>query len=295
MDVVETTGNAPGSSHLGGAPRPAWRDSEEFDDEEGVDQLDDSDSEETRTLRDPTLAGPSTDPTSTQSDSIPSTRRQSATPPPPTAIPPDNDDVVELISTGFGAPSTSPPVAGQNNGATGGLSTSSRALQSLRETLASPVSSPSLMKIINETNVEPGAIPSKRKRASKSPEPEIIEVSPIPSKDKGKGKAKALPSPTPPAQAEPKGPEAEPLSEYTCPICFFPPSNATLTPCGHVCCGSCLFTAVKTTLQRGANMGMAIGVGENVARCPVCRAIIPGWDGKGGGVIGIKVRQVISL
>lgn len=28
----------------------------------------------------------------------------------------------------------------------------------------------------------------------------------------------------------------------------------------------------------------------NVARCPVCRAVIEGWDGKGGGVIGIKVR-----
>ncbi|KAF9442191.1 hypothetical protein P691DRAFT_622772, partial [Macrolepiota fuliginosa MF-IS2] len=105
----------------------------------------------------------------------------------------------------------------------------------------------------------------------------------------------ALPSPTPPTQSELKAPEAEPLSEYTCPICFFPPSNATLTPCGHVCCGSCLFTAVKTTLQRSANMGMGMGIGENVARCPVCRAAIPGWDGKGGGVIGIKVRQVFSL
>lgn len=42
-------------------------------------------------------------------------------------------------------------------------------------------------------------------------------------------------------------------------------------------------------------MGMMMGAGENVARCPVCRAAIPGWDGKGGGVIGIKVRQIISL
>lgn len=42
----------------------------------------------------------------------------------------------------------------------------------------------------------------------------------------------------------------EPLATYTCPICFFPPTNATLTPCGHICCGPCLFTAVKATMQR---------------------------------------------
>ncbi|KAJ6632434.1 hypothetical protein B0H10DRAFT_2206797 [Mycena sp. CBHHK59/15] len=93
------------------------------------------------------------------------------------------------------------------------------------------------------------------------------------------------PSPSPPPRVEP-----EPLSAYSCPICFFPPTNATLTPCGHVCCGSCLFTAVKTMTQRGAMMPEA-----SVARCPVCRAQIPDWDGKGGGVIGLKVRAVFSL
>ncbi|KAJ7280047.1 hypothetical protein C8J57DRAFT_119280 [Mycena rebaudengoi] len=93
------------------------------------------------------------------------------------------------------------------------------------------------------------------------------------------------PSPSPPPRTEP-----EPLSAYSCPICFFPPTNATLTPCGHVCCGSCLFTAVKTMTQRGAMMPES-----SVARCPVCRAQIHGWDGKGGGVIGLKVRAVFSL
>ena len=29
--------------------------------------------------------------------------------------------------------------------------------------------------------------------------------------------------------------------------------------------------------------------------CPVCRAVIPGWDGKGGGVIGLSMRVVLSL
>ncbi|KAF9484258.1 hypothetical protein BDN70DRAFT_798072, partial [Pholiota conissans] len=85
----------------------------------------------------------------------------------------------------------------------------------------------------------------------------------------------------------------EPLSSYTCPICFSPPTNATITPCGHICCGACLFAAVKTTLQR-ATYGMARPP-LSEARCPVCRAIIPGWDGKGGGVIGLKVRAIFSL
>lgn len=85
-----------------------------------------------------------------------------------------------------------------------------------------------------------------------------------------------------------------PLSQYTCPICFSPPTNATLTPCGHVCCGACLFTAVKSTLQRGAFMGGGMGPG-NLPRCPVCRAPIPGWDGTGGGVIGLRPKAVFLL
>ncbi|KAL0945340.1 hypothetical protein HGRIS_000838 [Hohenbuehelia grisea] len=89
-------------------------------------------------------------------------------------------------------------------------------------------------------------------------------------------------------------PEAEPepnlLSAYTCPICFSPPTNATLTPCGHVCCGSCLFAAVKAGIQRSAN-----AMADQSAMCPVCRATIPGWDGKGAGVIGLKVRAAFSF
>ncbi|EJF56085.1 hypothetical protein BD309DRAFT_992334 [Dichomitus squalens] len=87
--------------------------------------------------------------------------------------------------------------------------------------------------------------------------------------------------------------EVEPLAAYTCPICFSPPTFATITPCGHVLCGECLFTAVKTTIQRGA---YTLPPGERMtARCPVCRAPIPGWDGKGGGVIGLRPRAVFSL
>ena len=43
-----------------------------------------------------------------------------------------------------------------------------------------------------------------------------------------------------------------PLSAYSCPICFCPPVRATMAPCGHVCCGECLFTAIKTTMQRAS-------------------------------------------
>ncbi|OAX41897.1 hypothetical protein K503DRAFT_684474 [Rhizopogon vinicolor AM-OR11-026] len=84
----------------------------------------------------------------------------------------------------------------------------------------------------------------------------------------------------------------EPLSAYTCPICFSPPTNATLTPCGHICCGACLFAAVKSTVKR--NMVIAMDRAP-VPRCPVCRAEIPGWDGRGGGVVGLKAQVVYSL
>lgn len=45
--------------------------------------------------------------------------------------------------------------------------------------------------------------------------------------------------------AKPTKPAADPLSDYTCPICFPAPTNATITPCDHICCGSCLFAAAK--------------------------------------------------
>ncbi|KAI6155773.1 hypothetical protein BKA82DRAFT_4083062 [Pisolithus tinctorius] len=98
--------------------------------------------------------------------------------------------------------------------------------------------------------------------------------------------------PVPSASASAPAHTPEPLSAYTCPICFSPPTNATLTPCGHICCGPCLFTAIKATVQR--NMLIAMD-GAPVPRCPVCRAEIPGWDGRGGGVIGLKLHVVYSL
>jgi hypothetical protein len=85
----------------------------------------------------------------------------------------------------------------------------------------------------------------------------------------------------------------QPLSSYTCPICFGPPRAAVLTPCGHLMCGSCLFASVQSARERQLRTpqpGMDLS-----AICPVCRRKLTGWDGKGGGVIPLEVRQVITV
>ncbi|EIM90662.1 uncharacterized protein STEHIDRAFT_136703 [Stereum hirsutum FP-91666 SS1] len=138
------------------------------------------------------------------------------------------------------------------------------------------------------------SVPTKRPRPSASSQPGTSQPSasssqsrlPNPStmsnpKAKTKSHTQSRPrEPTPAAESL--------LSSYACPICFSPPINATLTPCGHIMCGECLFTAVGVAVGRTG----AVGLG---ARCPVCRANLPGWDGRGGGVIGLKARVLISL
>ncbi|KAI0058795.1 hypothetical protein BV25DRAFT_1810098, partial [Artomyces pyxidatus] len=89
--------------------------------------------------------------------------------------------------------------------------------------------------------------------------------------------------------------EPEPLHTYTCPICFTPPTNATLTPCGHILCGECLFTAVNAAILRTGVSGSHSLRLSPFFRCPVCRATIPGWDGRGGGTVGLQPRVMISL
>ncbi|KAL1700130.1 hypothetical protein EV121DRAFT_283589 [Schizophyllum commune] len=122
----------------------------------------------------------------------------------------------------------------------------------------------------------------------------VVDRPPSPSTNaKGKQRA-ASRTPAREPKAEPASPapppKQTPLAEYTCPICFFAPTNATLTPCGHICCGSCLFTAVKTAMLRAAHTPEGLE-----AKCPVCRATIPGWDGRGGGVIGLKLRSKVTI
>ncbi|KAG8895664.1 hypothetical protein FRB99_000395 [Tulasnella sp. 403] len=86
---------------------------------------------------------------------------------------------------------------------------------------------------------------------------------------------------------------AAPASEYNCPICFCVPTAAVLTPCGHVMCGSCLFSSVESAATRARSMGQG---GEALkARCPVCRAELEDWDGRGGGVIGLEIRLSTAL
>ncbi|TFY61012.1 hypothetical protein EVG20_g7214 [Dentipellis fragilis] len=80
---------------------------------------------------------------------------------------------------------------------------------------------------------------------------------------------RSLPASPPPSPPAPAGAEPEPLHTYTCPICFCPPSNATLTPCGHILCGECLFTAVSSAVRR-------TGVGGLGARCLTFPASILG-------------------
>lgn len=85
----------------------------------------------------------------------------------------------------------------------------------------------------------------------------------------------------PPSERKPKGP---PLSEYVCPICYSPPTRATLTPCGHILCASCLVESISSARERAG------GGPGSPAHCPLCRAVLKGWDGKGGGVIGLEVK-----
>jgi len=113
------------------------------------------------------------------------------------------------------------------------------------------VSSPSLAKILHPRNIELHR-DSDSPTSSSTMEADATYTSADsgPSSPSASADVTSVPVPMP----APAVPEAEPLSEYTCPICFFPPTHATLTPCGHICCGSCLFTAVKSTMQRAALM-----------------------------------------
>lgn len=153
---------------------------------------------------------------------------------------------------------------------------------------------------------------------------EIEEGMPIPSALKGKGKApvshscsthivsglttppqievvpddiEEVPAPPPPEpptkKPSPPRSDTPPASEFNCPICFCPPTAAVLTLCGHVMCGSCLFASVDSAAIR--NRGMGYGGEALIAKCPVCRATLEGWDGRGGGVIGMELKTTKAL
>ncbi|KAG8756548.1 hypothetical protein FRC14_002945 [Serendipita sp. 396] len=91
-----------------------------------------------------------------------------------------------------------------------------------------------------------------------------------------------------------------PVGDYQCPICFCSPTQACITACGHVMCGECLFSAVRSSKERHVRLygrGNAItwpggrDADGRIARCPVCRAVLKGWNGRGGGVTGILLGR----
>ena len=51
-----------------------------------------------------------------------------------------------------------------------------------------------------------------------------------------------------------------------------------------------MLLAAKVTVHVAAHADVLLP-----SRCPVCRAAIPGWDGKGRGVIGLKPRVVYNI
>jgi hypothetical protein len=174
----------------------------------------------------------------------------------------------------------------------------------------------SLLERLNERTFGPSITSRKRRReASDSPSPRPI-THPMPpsfnaTRDEELSTLLDIPLPDASVQANGSSPvqveaaasssnqdnqpqsTAQPLSNYACPICFSPPTRACLTSCGHVMCGPCLFSAVKTAKERHVRIhGSGAGPdGEGKKyRCPVCRAEMKKWDGKGGGVIGLKLK-----
>ncbi|CAG7848975.1 SubName: Full=Uncharacterized protein {ECO:0000313/EMBL:CCA67411.1} [Serendipita indica DSM 11827] len=83
--------------------------------------------------------------------------------------------------------------------------------------------------------------------------------------------------------------EEQSIQEYACPICFCPPTRACITLCGHVMCAACLFSAVKAAKESIIRAHATVTAEARKAKCPVCRAELKGWDGQGGGVVGLLI------
>ncbi|QLQ79095.1 hypothetical protein HG537_0B04430 [Torulaspora globosa] len=52
----------------------------------------------------------------------------------------------------------------------------------------------------------------------------------------------------------------KPVRDYQCPICFEPPENACIAPCGHIFCVSCLFRMVNNSKAQ-----------RKIGLCALCR------------------------
>jgi hypothetical protein len=134
-----------------------------------------------------------------------------------------------------------------------------------------------------DTTSEPSPVRPRRMAELRAPTPDVLDLtvdSPPPKRPRVEVDVEELPlpgetqeprfvrRPTPPSV--PSAPE--PLASFTCPVCFSPPTRATLMPCGHVCCGECLFASVKT-MQRRNTYAPDAQAGATTARCVFIPAV----------------------
>lgn len=117
-------------------------------------------------------------------------------------------------SSGPWRPWDDPPAISQNLPSTSGPS------NSIKNTTTPSLYIPPDHKIAPPNSSEPPTKSRILELLNSMNEPSLA----LPSKGNGSGGA----------HAEEDDPTA--LSAFTCPVCFSPPENATLTPCGHVMC-----------------------------------------------------------
>jgi len=151
--------------------------------------------------------------------------------------------------------------------------------------------------VVDLTSSPPGAGGSSREAGNSSlvitrhilPDDYSQDATPEPTSYSPESSNPPSPEPDAPNDSGTQTSNQDLLGEYNCPICFCPPTNPCLTPCGHVMCGQCLFSAVKANLKRaGVPYAGPRGNAANPPRCPMCRSPLPKWDGQGRGIIPLK-------
>ncbi|CED84897.1 golgi apparatus membrane protein tvp23 [Phaffia rhodozyma] len=105
--------------------------------------------------------------------------------------------------------------------------------------------------------------------------------------------------PPPPVDLEGEDASKELITEYNCPICLCPPSEACVTPCGHLMCFACLRNTLLANPQSAhRHATQPVSLETNLeGSCPVCRKVLPGGllgygssKGKGKSKSGKKTK-----